>query len=139
MSDDAMMTDDLSWRDFGDAMKQAFKKFGKVTTDDVGEAAKYAAKEALKTLRETKPYKSHTGDYKASFGSEVAYKDTYAYGMRIGARGPYYRLTHLLEKGHRLRGGSGKTRSYPHIAPAQEAADKAFEEKIKELIGSHDI
>ena len=123
-----------------EALENAFQKFGKVTTDDVGEAAKYAAKEALKTLRETKPYKSHTGDYKASFGSEVAYKDTYAYGMRIGARGPYYRLTHLLEKGHRLRGGSGKkTRSYPHIAPAQEAADKAFEEKIKELIGSHDI
>ena len=123
----------------GDAMKQAFKKFGTVTTDDVSVAAKYAAKEALQTLRDTTPYKSRTGKYKRSFTAETAYRDTYSYGMRIGARGPYYRLTHLLEKGHRLRGGSGKTRSYPHIAPAQEAADKAFEEKIKELIGSHDI
>lgn len=123
----------------GDAMKQTFKKFGTVTTEDVSVAAKYAAKEALQTLRDTTPYKSGTGKYKRSFTAETAYRDTYSYGMRIGARGPYYRLTHLLEKGHRLRGGSGKTRSYPHIAPAQEAADKAFEEKIKELIGSHDI
>lgn len=123
----------------GDAMKQTFKKFGTVTTEDVSVAAKYAAKEALQTLRDTTPYKSRTGNYKRSFTAETAYRDTYSYGMRIGARGPYYRLTHLLEKGHRLRGGSGKTRSYPHIAPAQEAADKAFEEKIKELIGSHDI
>ncbi|SRR5574344_2124184 len=122
-----------------EALENAFQKFGKVTTDDVGEAAKYAAKEALKTLRETKPYKSHTGNYKASFGSEVAYKDTYAYGMRIGARKPHYRLTHLLENGHRVKGMSGKTRQYPHIAPAQAAADEAFEDKLKELIGSHDI
>ena len=122
-----------------EALEKAFQKFGKVTTDDVGEAAKYAAKEALKTLRETKPYKSHTGNYKASFGSEVAYKDTYAYGMRIGARKPHYRLTHLLENGHRVKGMSGKTRQYPHIAPAQAAADEAFEDKLKELIGSHDI
>ena len=123
----------------GDAMKQAFKKFGTVTTEDVSVAATYAAKEALQTLRDTTPYKSRTGNYKRSFTAETAYRDTYSYGMRISARGPYYRLTHLLEKGHRLRGGRGKTRSYPHIAPAQEAADKAFEEKIKELIGSHDI
>ena len=122
-----------------EALENAFQKFGKVTTDDVGEAAKYAAKEALQTLRETKPYKSHTGNYKASFGSEVAYKDTYAYGMRIGARKPHYRLTHLLENGHRVKGMSGKTRQYPHIAPAQAAADEAFEDKLKELIGSHDI
>ena len=123
----------------GDAMKQAFKKFGTVTTEDVSVAAKYAAKEALQTLRDTTPYKSRTGKYKRSFAAETAYRDTYSYGMRIGARGPYYRLTHLLEKGHRLRGGSGKTRSYPHVAPAQAAADEAFEDKLKELIGSHDI
>ena len=123
----------------GDAMKQAFKKFGTVTTEDVSVAAKYAAKEALQTLRDTTPYKSRTGKYKRSFTAETAYRDTYSYGMRIGARGPYYRLTHLLENGHRIKGMSGKTRQYPHIAPAQAAADEAFEDKLKELIGSHDI
>ena len=97
-----------------EALENAFQKFGKVTTDDVGEAAKYAAKEALQTLRDTTPYKSRTGKYKRSFTAETAYRDTYSYGMRIGARGPYYRLTHLLEKGHRIRGGSGKTRGVGH-------------------------
>ena len=71
----------------GDAMKQAFKKFGTVTTEDVSVAAKYAAKEALQTLRDTTPYKSRTGKYKRSFTAETAYRDTYSYGMRIGARG----------------------------------------------------
>ena len=44
------MSQKVSIDGIGDAMKQAFKKFGTVTTEDVGVAAKYAAKEALQTL-----------------------------------------------------------------------------------------
>lgn len=45
----------------------------------------------------------------------------------------HYRLTHLLEKGHALRGG-GRTRAIPHILPAEQRAVESFEKGVEEII-----
>lgn len=47
----------------------------------------------------------------------------------------HYRLTHLLEKGHVSRNGTGRTfgrvPAYPHIAPVQEWAEKELYDQVK--------
>lgn len=45
----------------------------------------------------------------------------------------YYRLTHLLEKGHAKTNG-GRTRAFPHIAPTQDKIDRLLVEEIEKAI-----
>lgn len=44
-----------------------------------------------------------------------------------------YRLTHLLEKGHVTHNG-GRTRSFPHIAPAEEKAIQNLRDGIEQVV-----
>lgn len=45
----------------------------------------------------------------------------------------YYRLVHLLEKGHALRNG-GRARAFPHMGPAERKYVPEYEEKVKQII-----
>ena len=51
-----------------------------------------------------------------------------------------YRLTHLLEHGHVTKNGTDRkfddTPAHPHIGSVNDAAQKAFEEAIKEAIAN---
>ena len=42
----------------------------------------------------------------------------------------YYRLTHLLEKGHAFKNG-GRARAFPHIAPIADKAEETLLKKVK--------
>ena len=45
----------------------------------------------------------------------------------------YYRLTHLLEKGHAKRSG-GRVPAQVHIAPAEEVTKKKFVQDVEAAV-----
>lgn len=110
------------------AIMQTFNHTVVTATD---EAAVQAAKKAVKELKATSPRRS--GKYakgwtykKQKSGSCVVYNKARP------------QLTHLLEKGHPVKGRgktvTGTARAFPHIADAEETAEKTFETYLKNKI-----
>ena len=112
------------------ARLQAFQS---VTDEIVREAVDETGKSGRTQLRNDSP--KRTGAYAKSwtFGPNVTKRYPHVYTRTLYAKSPHYRLTHLLEDGHRLvRNGRvyGRARAIPHIAPVDERVEVELEERI---------
>ena len=101
-------------------------------------ASEEAGKSAEDELHQTSP--SRTGDYRKSWTySEKAIKRGKAYRTELVVYNKdHYRLTHLLEKSHRIAnkyGSYGKSTPQPHIAPAQKNAEAEFVKTFERELG----
>ena len=72
------------------------------------------------------------GKYLRAFEIKTTYEDRFEKRNTWHVKAPHYRLTHLLEKGHKKRGGKGRVKAYVHIAPAAEKWTGKFEQRCKE-------
>lgn len=75
------------------------------------------------------------GEYKKSIKVKTVYESLTEKRNAIHVEKPEYRLTHLLEKGHKKRGGSGKTKAIPHFIYGQDYIDKNYEKTLKKKLG----
>lgn len=86
-------------------------------------------KEAKEEFKSIGGFKDRTGKYRKSWDVKQEKNRTFTQTI-VHARAPHYRLTHLLENGHRTANG-GMTREFPHIA---EVNKNAQEEAVKRII-----
>lgn len=100
---------------------------------NVDEAVEKTAEDTKQKLKQTSPKGNRPESKSYRAGWRVKKAKASASKPSATVYNTQYRLTHLLEFGHAIKGG-GRTAAQPHIAPAEEAAAKEFEKLIKEGI-----
>ena len=97
----------------------------KETEDDMKKAVKKAGTQARKDIQENAPVK--TGAYAKSWAAKTTKETANAMEIVVYSRNGY-QLAHLLEFGH------GRTRAFPHIAPAEERAAQTLEREVEKAL-----
>ena len=110
-------------------------EYADLITEDMKEDVKKAAETVQKEIKAEAPV--HTGPYLNRERKPGTYKKSWkkkttketGHELEVTVYSSQPGLTHLLEKGHAKRGG-GRTRAFPHIAPAQ---DKGEEQLLRDI------
>lgn len=97
-----------------------FNEYVEMAVKDVKEVVKKVADDTKEEIQTNAPVK--TGKYKKSWTVTKTKDTSLSMVMTVHSK-TRYRLTHLLENGHAKRGG-GRTRAFPHIAPAEAKAEQ---------------
>ena len=98
-----------------EVMRQ-LNEYADLTTEGMKEAVQKAGKTVQKEIKGTAP--KRTGAYSKSWAVKKTGESSRALEVTVHSRNRY-QLAHLLEFGHAKRGG-GRTRAFPHIAPAEQ-------------------
>ena len=119
------MSSDLS-RQILDAMQE----YSGIVADTVENVLKDVGKEAAQRVKDESP--KRTGAYKRGWKVNAERRNG---TISVTVHNKEYRLTHLLEHGHKTRSGT-KTKAQPHIKPVEDWAEQAAISRIeKELRG----
>lgn len=106
---------------------EGLQEYADLATDDLKKAVKKAGDEAKKDIQNNAPVK--TGVYKKSWTVKTMKETSNAMEVVVHSKNRY-QLAHLLEFGHAKRGG-GRTRAFPHIAPAEQRAAELLEREVE--------
>ena len=114
------------------AIVKELSEFENATEETVKAAVDKAAKNAVSALKTDSP--KRTGKYAASWADKVdTSKKARVYTRIVYSKDPHYRLTHLLEKGHKARNGRFVS-ARVHISPIEKNAIDDVIQGIKDGI-----
>lgn len=106
---------------------EGLQDYADLATEDLKKAVKKAGDSAKKDVQANAPVK--TGAYKKSWATKTVRENANAMEIVVYSKNRY-QLAHLLEFGHAKRGG-GRTRAFPHIAPAEARAAEMLEREVE--------
>lgn len=122
-----MATDRVRIDQMAHVIMEGLQEYADLATDDLKKAVKKAGDEAKKDIQNNAPVK--TGAYKKSWTVKTMKETSNAMEVVVHSKNRY-QLAHLLEFGHAKRGG-GRTRAFPHIAPAEQRAAELLEREVE--------
>lgn len=110
------------------AIGDALETYSKESEEKLIKAYKKIGSEARKEVQAESP--KRTGAYSKDWAVRSIVRRKGSIGVDVYNR-THYQLTHLLEYGHKDRGG-GQVKAYPHIWKVQEKANKKAMQAVKE-------
>ncbi len=122
-----MATDRVRIDQMAHVIMEGLQEYADLATDDLKKAVKKAGDEAKKDIQNNAPEK--TGAYKKSWTVKTTKETSNAMEVVVHSKNRY-QLAHLLEFGHAKRGG-GRTKAFPHIAPAEQRAAELLEREVE--------
>ena len=125
-----MATDRCRIDQMAHVIMEGLQEYADLATEDMKAAVKKAGNKAKSDVQAGGPVK--TGKYKKSWAVKTTKENANAMEVTVHSRNRY-QLAHLLEFGHAKRGG-GRTRAFPHIATAEEAAAEFLEEEVEKAL-----
>ena len=102
-------------------------EYADLATEDMKAAVKKAGNKAKSDVQAGAPV--DRGKYKKSWAVKTTKENANALEVTVHSKNRY-QLAHLLEFGHAKRNG-GRTRAFPHIAPAEAAAAELLEREVE--------
>ena len=121
--------------DLSKAINEVLTKYGDEVYTVMEECIDGVCEEAEAKLKEVNHFKREaSGEYAGSWVNEKLQGKPLTVSRAVH-NVKHYRLTHLLEKGHVIRNGTGrsfgKTAAYPHIAPVNDWVNKEVIERVE--------
>ncbi len=115
---------------------EGLEEYADLINEDMKADVKKAAETVKKEVKANAPVhsddypnrKRKPGTYKKSWRQKITKESGNVLEITVYSSQPG--LTHLLEKGHAKRGG-GRTRAFPHIAPAEQKGIDQLERDIE--------
>lgn len=122
-----MATDRCKIDQMAHVIMEGLQEYADLATEDMKAAVKKAGNKAKSDVQAGAPV--DTGRYKKSWTVKTTKENANAMEVTVHSKNRY-QLAHLLEFGHAKRGG-GRTRAFPHIAPAEAAAAELLEREVE--------
>ena len=120
---------------FAGTIRTQLNTYSRTITDGVEKAAEETVKEMVKETKQRPKGRTSTGRYARAIASQVGEKTISARSRIWYVKSPRYRITHLINNGHALRGG-GRYSGDKHVTRAAEHAVTDFETRVREVIES---
>lgn len=115
-----------------DAIMEALHEYSREAMEATKASVKEQAAATVQELKATSPRR--TGKYAKNWKSKTAYESMDDIRMLVYNGGKTYRLTHLLEYGHKVKVKGrvvGHAPAKPHIRPAEQKTIDGLGDKIK--------
>lgn len=114
-------------------VSQTLNTYSKEIADGVAQEAEITVAEMVQRTKQRPTTKLSRGKYARSIASQVGERSIMRRSQIWYVKKPRYRLAHLLNSGHRLRGG-GRVSGDQHVTRATEQAKIDFENRVVEVI-----
>ena len=111
------------------AVMEGLENYAKLSTEGMKESVKKSAKLCKSEISANAP--TGTGAYKKSWTTKTTGESSNSLQVTVYSKRPWQ--PHLLEHGHAKRGG-GRVSARPHIAAAEEKAEKQLEQDIRKAL-----